>query len=192
MSPIWGFVVAMAGVMTGLAWRFEGVREKEFNCSFRINHIQLRTFVDRIFIFTRPLGTKWFLISFLGFVLIWRTQLIGSLVVVSLLSALIERGIKIIIKRPRPFKDHEKIIVRQNPSPKDPSFPSGDATRIWFIFAAILFGFHPSLILSLLVGLCAVVVNFGRIRLGVHYPLDVWAGTGLGFGLGMVWSSFVL
>jgi undecaprenyl-diphosphatase len=192
MNPIWGFVVAIAGVVTGLAWRFERVRVGELNCFYKINHIHLRPLLDQIFIFARPLGTKWFLRFFLGIVLIWRTELIGTLIVVSVLSALIERGIKMIVRRPRPFRDHEKIILRQNPSPRDPSFPSGDATRIWFIFASILFGLHPTSILSLSIGLCAVVVSFGRVRLGVHYPLDVWAGTGLGFGLGMVWSGFVL
>jgi membrane-associated phospholipid phosphatase len=190
MSPLLGMAVAFVGVLTGLAWQFEWGLSKDLVWFNKINRTDLWAGLDRFLIFIRPLGTKWALLMVLALVLIWQFNVGGSLAIAALLTAIIERGIKIFIKRPRPFQDHEMIIVRQNPLPRDPSFPSGDATRVWFLFAAILFGIQPAQAWCVLAGLTAAIVSFGRVRLGVHYPLDVWAGTGLGFGLGMAWSSF--
>jgi undecaprenyl-diphosphatase len=192
MIPIVGVAVAVVGVVTGLAWKSESVRSKDRVYFLQINKKQLWIGIDRFLIFVRPIGTKWFMLLILALVLIWRIEMVVSLTIAALITAAVERGIKVIVKRPRPYLENGSTIVRQNPLPRDHSFPSGDATRIWFIFAAILFGIHPSPIWSVLLGLCAITVSFGRIRLGVHYPLDVWAGTGLGFGLGLAWSGLVL
>ena len=40
--------------------------------------------------------------------------------------------------------------------------------------------------LSVPVGICAVVMCFGRVLAGVHYPKDVIVGTVLGIGMGMI------
>ncbi len=192
MSLFWGIVIAVVGVLTGLTWQFEKGRSKDLACFCKINQTAGWDTLDRLLILTRPLGTKWVLLIFLAIVFLWRLQVGGSLAIAALLVAGIERGVKLIIRRPRPFLDLEDVRVRQNPIPQDPSFPSGDATRVWFLFAAILFGIQPAPIWRVLACLCAAIVSFGRIRLGVHYPMDVWAGTGLGFGLGMAWSNFVM
>ena len=192
MIPIVGLAVAVVGLVTGLAWRFEWGRLKDLDYFLQINKMPLWIGLDRFLIFVRPIGTKWFLLLILVLVLIWRIEMFVSFTLAALITAVVERGIKILVRRPRPFLELEDATVRQNPLPQDPSFPSGDATRIWFIFAAILFGIHPSPIWSVLLGFCAVAVSFGRIRLGVHYPMDVWAGSGLGFGLGLVWSGLIL
>jgi membrane-associated phospholipid phosphatase len=192
MSPIVGIALAVVGVLTGLAWQIEWGRSKDLVYFLQINKKPLWVGLDRFLIFVRPMGTKWFLLLILALVLVWRIEMVVSLTIAALITAVVERGIKVTVKRPRPFLENESTIVRQNPLPQDPSFPSGDATRIWFIFAAILFGIHPFPIWSVLLGLCAVAVCFGRIRLGVHYPLDVWAGIGLGFGLGLAWSGLIL
>jgi membrane-associated phospholipid phosphatase len=54
-----------------------------------------------------------------------------------------------------------------------------------------VFGLSPSVAIMFFIGLSSILVSYGRIRLGVHHPLDVWAGSCLGFGLGLAWSSFV-
>jgi undecaprenyl-diphosphatase len=192
MRVFWGIAVAVVAVLSGLTWKFDWGRSKDLACFHKINNPQLWDGLDQFLILTRVLGTKWVLIIFLGLVFLWRSQAGVSITIAAILATAIERGIKIIVKRPRPFQDHEITFIHQNPAPRDPGFPSGDATRAWFMLAAIVIGFQPALIWSLIAGLSTAVVSFGRVRLGVHYPLDVWAGAGLGFGLGVAWSNFMV
>ena len=93
----------------------------------------------------------------------------------------IEQIIKMVFKRSRPFETHQDIRMLQPNEPVDPSFPSGDALRVWYlalIFPAIIDGS----VFYLLAGvILAVLVSLGRTVMGVHYSSDVIAGTGLGF-----------
>ncbi len=92
----------------------------------------------------------------------------------------IEWSIKRSFRRPRPFTLIPDAIMAQPREPKDTSFPSGDALRIWFLALTIpwIFGLPPAY--SLGTCLVALLVTLGRIALGVHYPLDTFAGAGLG------------
>jgi undecaprenyl-diphosphatase len=99
----------------------------------------------------------------------------------------IERGVKLALKRPRPFDRFPHSVTMLQPShPDDPSFPSGDCLRAWFLVLVIGFGFggHTALLISLFFLAC--LVSLGRIALGVHFPLDTLAGTGLGISAGSV------
>ncbi len=119
----------------------------------------------------------------------WKTGLVVG--VVFLLSALLESTIKKFVKRPRPFETITEIPVEQPRKPRDSSFPSGDCLRIWFLALTFPFIFHFSWFLILPSLLLAVFVSFGRIGLGVHYFLDVLAGTGMGvFFAGVFWLVF--
>ncbi len=92
---------------------------------------------------------------------------------------LLERLLKIRIKRPRPFQAMpSEVRMGQPRPPSDPSYPSGDALRVWLLAFTIGRLLPPAWGWAL-VGL-ATLVSFGRIALGVHYPLDVVSGTGLG------------
>ena len=73
-------------------------------------------------------------------------------------------------------------------TPASPSFPSGHAATA-FAAAIAVGAFYPRLRWPLR-GLAALV-GLSRIYLGVHYWLDVLAGTALGIGLGLavVWTS---
>jgi membrane-associated phospholipid phosphatase len=53
--------------------------------------------------------------------------------------------------------------------------------RVWFFAVALVFSFELPWFWLLLVFLLAFLVTLGRIALGVHYPLDVVGGMGLGF-----------
>jgi len=191
MSAIWGLGIALLGVLTGLSWHFDWARSMDLAYFHKINSARLWRGVDRMVTLMRWLGTKWVLMGFLSIVILWRFQIGITLIAAALITTAIESGIKLLIKRPRPFTASSAAILRQNPIPHDPGFPSGDATRIWFIFAALAIGLSPAIGIILLTGLSAIFVSYGRIRLGAHYPLDVWAGSALGFGLGLAWTGLV-
>jgi membrane-associated phospholipid phosphatase len=191
MNLLLGLLIAILGVVTGLSWRFEWVRSYDLIVFFKVNLAHVPKGLDKLVACARWLGTKWIFILYLGLLLIWDFPVGISISIAGLLTTGVEIGIKNLINRPRPFIDNKQVVLRQNPVPRDTSFPSGDATRIWFIFATLVFGLSPSVAIMVMIGLGSILVSYGRIRLGVHHPLDVWAGSCLGFGLGLAWSSFL-
>jgi len=108
----------------------------------------------------------------------WQKGL-NVLIIYVFISAL-ERIIKINLRRKRPYQTNAQIRMEQPVTPHDPSHPSGDAMRIWFL--AIVFPWIFSLSWQIFIITCctAVFVSIGRICLGVHYPLDIIGGKGLG------------
>ena len=118
----------------------------------------------------------------------------GAALLLFLMIVGIEQIIKVIFKRSRPFETHQDIRMLQPIKPHDPSFPSGDALRVWYlvlIFPAAFGG--PGIFLTSGI-ILAILVSLGRIVMGVHYPSDVIAGTGLGFlGAGtLIWLWSIL
>jgi undecaprenyl-diphosphatase len=105
----------------------------------------------------------------------------GFLAAIVLLSlAIIERIIKSSLARKRPFVTIPEAIMNQPKRPEDPSFPSGDAMRVWFLAISIPIAHKlacPAFLIFFLIG---SLISLGRVALGVHYPLDVLGGIGLG------------
>ena len=87
--------------------------------------------------------------------------------------------VKRVVRRKRPALDMQVSIP-----PDKFSFPSGH-TAAAFAVAIAMSGTMPILVPPLLV--VAFVVAYGRMYLGVHYPLDV----GVGAFLGMITGSLV-
>lgn len=97
------------------------------------------------------------------------------------LIAGLERGIKLLTKRARPFTSFPKKVAMLQPKrPNDFSFPSGDSLRVWFLALLLPAFLGLSWHFYLLSGAMALMVTLGRIAMGVHYPLDALSGTGLG------------
>jgi len=70
--------------------------------------------------------------------------------------------------------------------PQNPSYPSGDAMRAWFLAIVIPCSFGLAWPAALMAGIIATLLSLGRVVLGVHFPLDVIGGAGLGvFGAGL-------
>lgn len=97
-----------------------------------------------------------------------------SLISTSLLVVIVKR----VVRRSRPALDVQSVVP-----PDRFSFPSGH-TAAAFSLAIAMFGAAPWLAPGLL--LLAVCVGYGRMYLGVHYPLDVGAGAAIGLLTGSV------
>ena len=97
-----------------------------------------------------------------------------SLIVTSLLVLVVKR----IVRRTRPAEE-----LHSSAPPDRFSFPSGH-TAAAFALAIAMFGASPVLVPGLL--LLAICVAYGRMYLGVHYPLDVAAGAAIGLVTGSI------
>lgn len=101
-----------------------------------------------------------------------------ALIVTSLLVIIVKRA----VKRKRPALDMQASVP-----PDRFSFPSGH-TAAAFSVAIAMFAVVPFAVPGLLV--LASVVAYGRMYLGVHYPLDVFCGVCIGVLTGSVIALF--
>jgi membrane-associated phospholipid phosphatase len=126
------------------------------------------------------LGRTYFSVLFLVFLTAanWKYGISASMFFLA--GAGLERLIKVTINRRRPFQQSSAIRMYQPVQPDDPSFPSGDCLRIWFIVLLIpaLVGYTGFLLAVCI--LLGIAVSLGRMVMGVHFLSDVLSGTGLG------------
>lgn len=108
-----------------------------------------------------------------------RAALVG-LVAVGVTSALVNVGVKPLVRRERPstLKTVRTHVVRM---PTSASYPSGH-TASAFAFSTAVGGGMPELDTAL--RLAATTVAYSRVHTGVHYPGDVVAGAVIGAGIG--------
>lgn len=109
-----------------------------------------------------------------------------SALLIFLISAGLERFLKLRLNRPRPFLALEDVEMAQPKLPTDPSFPSGDCVNIWFLTVLLHGTFNTTWPVETLLYLVALSVSLGRVGLGVHFVSDVLTGTGLGLLAGKV------
>ncbi|MBN1304464.1 MAG: phosphatase PAP2 family protein [Anaerolineales bacterium] len=150
---------------------------------FRVLHLPLSTpGLAKVFRVLWLPGTTPFSLGIIVLALILTRDLLtcGVMAVVYTAAVSVERVIKIHFKRERPFNALPNVRMGQPRRPNDPSYPSGDSLRIWFLTLALAFSFNIPLSLFLAALVLAALVSLGRIALGVHYPLDVLGGAGLG------------
>jgi membrane-associated phospholipid phosphatase len=88
-------------------------------------------------------------------------------------------GIKILVKRPRPVLEG---LPPLGGAPSSLSFPSAHAVSS-FAVATAMVRVDPATAGALLI---ATLISVGRPYLGMHYPSDVLAGVVLGVALGLV------
>jgi undecaprenyl-diphosphatase len=158
---------------------------------FRVIHNTLRRFT-RDFQYFWHLGRTPFALFGLVFLLLYdlRGGLMASIVYAVIVS--FEWLIKRTLKRPRPFTLIPDAVMNQPKEPHDPSFPSGDALRVWYLALILPLSLGLPPVVILLSGSLALVVSLGRIAMGVHFPLDVIAGSGIGLiGAGIV-QQFIM
>ena len=88
---------------------------------------------------------------------------------------------KAIADRPRPYEVVAGAVLRQQPA-HGTSFPSSH-TAVTVAVVIALVPFLPRVLAGAAIAY-AVLVCWSRIYLGVHYPLDVLAGAGIGMAAG--------
>ena len=90
---------------------------------------------------------------------------------------------KAIVNRSRPYEVMAGTVLRQQPA-HGTSFPSSHtAVTVAVVIALVPFLVRP--LAAVAIGY-AVLVGWSRVYLGVHYPLDVLAGAGIGIAVGGV------
>ena len=94
---------------------------------------------------------------------------------------LVQRLMKPVFRRRRPFVDREVLVVGIKPA--DASFPSGHSAAS-FAAATALSVFYPSA--APLTFTLATGVGLSRVYLGHHFPSDVAVGAGIGAAIGGV------
>ncbi|HEX4717341.1 MAG TPA: phosphatase PAP2 family protein [Thermoleophilaceae bacterium] len=92
------------------------------------------------------------------------------------LALLVAHFLASAINRARPFVAHPHIHLFLAHAP-DPGFPSDHATGAFAIGFALVLRDRLTGIVALVL---ALLLSFGRVALGVHYPSDVLAGAALG------------
>ena len=88
---------------------------------------------------------------------------------------------KVIANRPRPYLAMAGAVLRQSPA-HGTSFPSSH-TAVTLAVAIALVPFLARPLAAAGIGY-AVLVGWSRVYLGVHYPVDVLAGAGIGMAVG--------
>ena len=94
---------------------------------------------------------------------------------------LVQRLVKPVFRRQRPFVDRDVLVV--GIKPLDASFPSGH-TASSFAAAAAITAFYPTA--APLVFTLATGVGLSRVYLGHHFPSDVAVGAASGIGIGSI------
>ncbi|GAB4526705.1 MAG: hypothetical protein Fur0018_12100 [Anaerolineales bacterium] len=135
---------------------------------------------DRIFRSLWPLGTTPVTLMVLLALILWNWQAGLSAAGGYALGAGLERLVKITLRRARPFEHLPDVSMLQPRRPHDPSYPSGDALRVWFLAVSLTHFLGLAGESAAVLFLLAFLVSLGRIALGVHHPLDVLSGSGLG------------
>jgi len=124
----------------------------------------------------------------------WKLGALAGLVFLVIVG--VEQFLKGLVNRSRPFHEQTEIKMLQPLEPADPSFPSGDALRVWYLALILPVAAGNSLAFFIMAVLLAVLITLGRLVMGVHYLTDSLAGMGLGMlGAGTViwlWTMFNL
>lgn len=106
----------------------------------------------------------------------------GFAIFSSLAFTMVTMGVmKAVIKAPRPFQVLDEIKGKRVETATGYSFPSGHTTGASSFYFSLAYTYKKRAI-SILCALAIFFVALSRMYLGVHWPIDVFAGLALGIG----------
>jgi len=131
----------------------------------------------------RPAGIVIVVVLIAGFVVAWTRSVlpVAAGAVAAAVAWALANLAKAIADRPRPYQVVADAVLRQQPA-HGTSFPSSH-TAVTVAVVIALLPFLPRVLAGVAIGY-AVLVGWSRVYLGVHYPLDVLAGAGIGMAVG--------
>lgn len=125
---------------------------------------------------------RWLIYGYLGFGLLARRfsaiRAGASEAVWSALIALaLSSGLAAFIGRVRPYLSGQGIEAFVPPNAQDGSFPSSHTAIAVAVAASLTYAHVPSGIVACIM---VVLIAFGRIAAGMHYPTDIFGGVAVG------------
>ncbi len=169
-------------IIAASIYRFD-VDKKFFN----IIHTERKTKVYRIFKTITDMGSVWF-ISLSNILLLF---LLNNnykswsyfIPITTAICSIANSALKLVFKRKRPKVIIE--LVKENSY----SFPSGHS-MVSACFYTLLSTFLSTLVKTHIIfaigGIIILLIAYSRVYLGVHYPVDVITGVGLGLLIAMI------
>ena len=130
-----------------------------------------------------PAGIVIVVVLIAGYVVAWNRGVlpVAAGAVAAGAAWLLANVAKVIADRPRPYEAVADAVLRQRPA-LGTSFPSSH-TAVTVAVVIALAPFLPRVLAGAAIAY-AVLVGWSRVYLGVHYPLDVLAGAGIGMAVG--------
>ncbi|HCB70146.1 MAG TPA: phosphatase PAP2 family protein [Persephonella sp.] len=135
-------------------------------------------FLDRFYRYYFRLGKSYTLPVFLPF--FYYSGGLESLIhlaIALLITGILMPSIKYTFRHKRPYVLLENVNLLEPVTLK--SFPSADTAYAFTIFGVMLF--YGSLPIILLFFVYAVLIAYGRVYMGAHFPIDVLTGGVIGF-----------
>jgi membrane-associated phospholipid phosphatase len=110
-----------------------------------------------------------------------RRAAVNGLASVGITSAIVNLVLKPLGRRRRPDRDTQHVpVARRVTMPRTTSFPSGHAASAFAFTTGVSAASPPA---GIPLSVLAALVAYSRVHTGVHYPLDVIAGSVSGVSL---------
>jgi membrane-associated phospholipid phosphatase len=130
-----------------------------------------------------PAGIVIVIVLTIGYVVAWNRSVLplAAGAAAAGVAWALANAAKVVADRPRPYQVVADAVLRQPPA-HGTSFPSSHTAVTAAVVIALL-PFLPRLLAGVAIAYAALV-GWSRVYLGVHYPLDVLAGAGIGMAVG--------
>jgi undecaprenyl-diphosphatase len=173
-------LLAAVATITASLLLVPDVVEADRQAFLYLNSMQEPILTDLLWTITALGSLEFGLIWFAGLWLMRRGDLAAYVLIAILMEIVIVTFMKETILRPRPYDAMVDVgwLYRQDSW----SFPSGHAAGVFALGTVI--GLKVRRTLPLMAAI-ALAVAFSRVYIGVHYPLDVIAGSVIGILIGL-------